>query len=134
MGVINQQKINQFIKNMKYIYTWHEDTQMYSIRVATEQEENRINTALSLLKQCREVYNSIIRDANREYNGNLDLFIDNEAYYCVQELHHSLDLVNELSKGLIELNTGKYYFLMWQYLLNINSSKNNKNYEQTNAN
>ena len=25
---------------MKYIYTWHEDIQMYSIRIATEQEEN----------------------------------------------------------------------------------------------
>ena len=98
---------------MKYIYIWHEDTQMYSIRVATEQEENRIKTAITLLKQCKTVHDSIIHDADTLYHGDIDRFIDDEAWYTVQQLHHDLSLVDELTKGLIELDTGKYYFPLW---------------------
>ena len=98
---------------MKYIYTWHEDTQMYSIRVATEQEENRINDALKLFKQCKVVYHSIINDANQYYNGDIDRFIDDEAYYVVKNLHNDLDTVNKLTEGLMTLATGNYCFYFW---------------------
>ena len=98
---------------MRYIYTWHEDTQMYSIRVATEEEENRISEALKLFKQCKSLHNSIINDAYHYYNGDLDRFIDDEAYYTVQNLHRDLNKVNDMTKGLIELATGKYYFFLW---------------------
>lgn len=98
---------------MRYIYTWHEDTQMYSIRVATEEEENRINKALKLFKQCKSLHDSIINDANSLYNGDIERFIDDAAYYTVQFLHKDLDRVNDMTKGLIELDTNKYYFLMW---------------------
>ena len=98
---------------MRYIYTWHEDTQMYSIRVATKQEESRINDALKLFNQCKTVHNSVIADAEQYYNGDIERFIDDEAYYTVQNLHKDLNIVNEMTKGLIELATGKYYFCLW---------------------
>ena len=98
---------------MKYIYTWHEDTQLYTVRVATEQEENRIKTAITLLKQCKTVHDSIIQDADTLYHGDIERFIDDEAYYVVKQLHHNLSLIDEFTKGLIKLDTGKYYFLFW---------------------
>lgn len=98
---------------MKYIYTWNESTQMYTIRIATKEEESNIQVALQLFKECKQTYNSIICDAYREYNGDIDRFIDDEAYYVVQNLHKNLDKVNELTKGLINLNTENYYFYLW---------------------
>lgn len=98
---------------MKYIYTWHEGTHMYSVRMATEQEENRISTAIRLLKKCKKVHQSIINDAYSHYNGDIDRFIDDEAYYVVKELHNDLDNINKLTEGLIELATDKYYFFNW---------------------
>lgn len=98
---------------MRYIYTWHEDTQMYSIRVATEQEENRISTALELFNHCKTAYQSIIDDANQYYNGDVNRFIDDEAYYVVKELHKDLDTVNKLTEGLMTLATGNYCFYLW---------------------
>lgn len=98
---------------MKYIYTWHKDTKMYSIRVATKQEENRINIALKLFNQCKMVYKSIIADANQYYNGDVSRFIDDEAYCAVQTLHNNLDTVNKLTKGLMTLATSNYCFYPW---------------------
>lgn len=98
---------------MKYIYTWHKDTKMYSIRVATKQEENRINIALELFNRCKTAYKSIIADANKYYNGDVDRFIDDEAYCAVQSLHNNLDTVNKLTKGLMTLDTNNYCFYLW---------------------
>ena len=98
---------------MRYIYTWHEDTQMYNIRVATEEEENKISEALKLFRQCKSIHDSIINDADSLYNGDIERFIDDEAYYTVQHLHKDLDKVNDMTKGLIKLATGKYYFFLW---------------------
>ena len=98
---------------VRYIYTWHEDTWMYSIRVATEEEKNRIDEALKLFEHCKRLHDSIIHDADSLYNGDIDRFIDDEAYYIVQNLHKDLDRVNDMTKGLIELATGKYYFFFW---------------------
>lgn len=98
---------------MRYIYIWHEDTQMYSIRVATKEEENRIREALKLFKQCKSLHDSIINDANSFYNGDIERFIDDEAYYTVKELHSDLDKVDELLRGLMSLATGRYRFYLW---------------------
>ena len=98
---------------MKYIYTWNADTNMYDIRLATKDDQILINEATKLLAECKQIHNQSINDANTQYNGDLDRFIDDEAYYCVQDLHNKLDLVGKLSKGLIDLNYGKYYFMLW---------------------
>ena len=98
---------------MKYIYTWNQDTNMYDIRLATKDEQILIDNATKLLAECKQIHNQIINDANELYHGDLDRFIDDEAYYCVQDLHNKLDLVSKLSKGLIDLNYGKYYFMLW---------------------
>ena len=98
---------------MRYIYTWNPSTEMYSVRIATNEEESKINEALKLFKQCKILHNSIINDAYHYYNGDLDRFIDDEAYFTVQYLHKDLDRVNDMTKGLIELATGKYYFFNW---------------------
>jgi hypothetical protein len=86
---------------------------MYSIRVATEQEENRISTALKLFNHCKTVYQSIIDDANQYYNGDVNRFIDDEAYYVVNELHKDLDTVNKLTEGLMTFATGNYCFYLY---------------------
>lgn len=86
---------------------------MYDIRLATKDDQILINEATKLLAECKQIHNQIISDANTQYNGDLDRFIDDEAYYCVQDLHNKLDLVGKLSKGLIDLNYGKYYFMLW---------------------
>lgn len=83
---------------MKYIYTWNQDTNMYDIRFATKDEQILIDNATKLLAECRQIHNQIIND---------------EAYYCVQDLHNKLNLVGKLSKDLIDLNYGKYYFMLW---------------------
>jgi len=98
---------------MRYIYTWHEDIQMYSIRIATNEEENRISEALKLFKQCKSLHDSIINNADSLYNGDIERFIDDEAYYTVQNLHKDLNKVNDMTKGLIKLATDKYYFILW---------------------
>lgn len=86
---------------------------MYDVRLATKDEQILIDNAIKLLAECREIHNQIINDANTQYNGDLDRFIDDEAYYCVLDLHSKLDLVGKLSKGLIDLTYGKYYFMLW---------------------
>ena len=98
---------------MKYIYTWNQDTNMYDIKLATKDDQILINEATKLLAECKQIHNQIINEANELYHGDLDRFIDDEAYYCVQDLHNKLDLVGKLSKGLIDLNYGKYYFILW---------------------
>ena len=98
---------------MKYIYTWNEDILMYSIRVATEYEEERIKNAVKMLKHCKTVHDSILHDADVYYHGDIDRFIDDEAWYTVQELHHDLAHIDILTNGLINLDTGKYYFPLW---------------------
>lgn len=98
---------------MRYIYTWNSSTEMYSVRIATNEEESKINEALKLFEQCKRLHDSIINDAYHYYNGDLDRFIDDEAYFTVQYLHKDLDRVNDMTKGLIELATGKYYFFTW---------------------
>ena len=98
---------------MKYIYTWNENTSMYSVRVATKEEQKKINQAINLLNQCKQDYKSIIDDAYRYYKGDIDRFIDDEAYYYVQNLNKNLEKVNELTKGLIQFATGNYYFYLW---------------------
>ena len=97
---------------MKYIYTWNQDTNMYDIRLATKDEQILINEATKLLAECKQIHRQIINDANTQYNDDLDRFIDDEAYFCVQDLHNKLNLVGKLSKGLIDLNYGKYYFML----------------------
>ena len=98
---------------MKYIYTWNHNTNMYDVRFATKDEQILINDATKLLAKCKQIHNQIIDDANTQYNGDLDRFIDAAAYYCVQDLHNKLNLVGKLSKDLINLNCCKYYFMLW---------------------
>ena len=98
---------------MKYIYIWDCNKQQYQVRFATHEEEENIKQAIKLFNDCKQTYRQIINDAWREYNGDIDRFIDDEAYYAVQELHKNLDKVNELTKGLINLNTTKYTFMCW---------------------
>ena len=98
---------------MKYIYTWNDTTGMYSVRVATNEEENNIKTAIKIFNQCKQTYRSIISDSYKYYKGDIDRFIDDEAWYVVQQLHKDLDKVDELTKGLINLSTGKYRFFLW---------------------
>jgi len=98
---------------MKYIYKWNADTNMYDVRLATKEEQILIDNAVKMLDECRKLHNSIVKDANELYHGNLDRYIDDEAYYTVQNLHKDLDKVNDMTKGLIELVTGKYYFFLW---------------------
>lgn len=98
---------------MRYIYTWHKDTESYSIRVATKEEENRIREALKLFKQCKSLHDSIINDAAQYYNGDVERFIDDEAYCTMRKLHNDLDTVDELLKELMILDTSKYRFYLW---------------------
>lgn len=98
---------------MKYIYTWNETISMYSVRFATKEEQEKINKAVNLLSQCKQCYKSIINDAYKYYKGNIDRFIDDEAYYTVQDLHKNLKKVDELTKGLVQFATDDYYFPLW---------------------
>ena len=98
---------------MKYIYAWNKDKNMYSVRMASKEEENKINDAIKLFEQCKREYYRIIDSANKEYSGDIDLFIDNEAYSTVQHLHQTLNQVEEMTKGLIKLDISKYCFLTW---------------------
>lgn len=98
---------------MKYIYSWNETTNMYCIRFATKNEYDTIKSAIDLFEHCKQIHNSIIYDAYQSYNGDIERFIDDEAYYVVQELHKNLQKVESMTKGLINLDTGKYYFYLW---------------------
>ena len=98
---------------MKYIYIWNNTTMMYSVRFATNEEENNIKTAIEIFNQCKQTYSNIVSDSYKYCKGDVGRFIDDEAYCTVQQLHKDLDKVEELTKGLINLNTDKYRFFLW---------------------
>lgn len=64
---------------MRKILVWNNDSQEYSVKCLSEDEEKEYNTMIALKARSKALYNDLI-DGARQANMPLDLFIDNEAY------------------------------------------------------
>ena len=64
---------------MRKILVWNNDSQEYSVKRLSEDEEKEYNTMIALKARSKALYNDLI-DGARQANMPLDLFIDNEAY------------------------------------------------------